>query len=199
MTKNEYLSALRKKLSQLPKDDIEEYADYYAEMIDDRIEEGMTEEEAVAAVGSADAAAEKILSEFPSSRIEKEKTSFGKLKAWHIILIILGAPVWLPLIVAAISAVVSVVVSVVSVIISLYAASLSLGIGAVAGICMIASYIAAANYIGAVFVLGSSFFCAGCAILLFALLFKLTKRLIALCRKILGLINSAFGRKGEKA
>lgn len=199
MTKNEYLSALRQKLSRLSKEDIEEYADYYAEMIDDRIEEGMTEEEAVAAVGSADAAAEKILSELPARRIGKEKASFGKLKAWHIILIILGAPVWLPLIVAAISVVVSVVVSVVSGVISLYAASFGLGIGAVAGICMIASYIAAANYIGAVFVLGSSFFCAGCAILLFALLFKLTKHLISLFKKIPGLISSAFVRKGEKA
>ena len=207
MTKSEYLAALQQKLSALSPADIKGYTDYYAEMIDDRIEEGMTEEDAVDAVGSVEDAAEKILSENPTvenqnpneKESEKESSPFRKLKAWHIVLIILGAPVWLPLLIAAASVVVSIVVSAVSVIVSMYAACASLGAGAVAGICMIAGYVTAANYIGAVFIAGASLFCAGCCVILFALLFELTKFLIAQCKKIPALVRTAFDRKGEKA
>jgi uncharacterized membrane-anchored protein YitT (DUF2179 family) len=66
MTKSEYLAALQQKLSALSPADIKGYTDYYAEMIDDRIEEGMTEKDAVDAVGSVEDAAEKILSENPT-------------------------------------------------------------------------------------------------------------------------------------
>ena len=53
MTKREFLAQLRKGLSGLPQDDIEERLTFYGEMIEDRKEEGLSEEEAVSAVGSA--------------------------------------------------------------------------------------------------------------------------------------------------
>ena len=49
MNKQEFLSLLRRELSGLPQGDIEERVGFYAEMIDDRMEEGLTEEEAVEA------------------------------------------------------------------------------------------------------------------------------------------------------
>ena len=45
MTKNEFISRLRARLSGLPKDEIRERLAFYGEMIDDRIEEGLSEEE----------------------------------------------------------------------------------------------------------------------------------------------------------
>ena len=57
MTKREFLKALWSSLSQLPKEDVERTIDYYNEMIDERMENGMTEEEAVADVGSVEDAA----------------------------------------------------------------------------------------------------------------------------------------------
>ena len=41
MNKQAFLSALRKGLTGLPKDDIEHSIEFYSEMLDDRIEEGI--------------------------------------------------------------------------------------------------------------------------------------------------------------
>ena len=45
ITKQEFLLQLREKLSGLPQADIDERVAFYGEMIDDRVEEGLTEEE----------------------------------------------------------------------------------------------------------------------------------------------------------
>lgn len=52
MTKQEFLLRIRNGLAALPKEDIEKSVEYYREMIDDRMEDGLSEEEAVAAIGS---------------------------------------------------------------------------------------------------------------------------------------------------
>lgn len=62
MTKIEFLTALAARLSGIPADDRQKSLEYYAEMIDDRIDDGLSEEEAVNAVGSMDAIVEEILS-----------------------------------------------------------------------------------------------------------------------------------------
>ena len=47
MTKNAYLSELADRLRQLPQSEIDKSIAYYSEIIDDRMEEGCSEEEAV--------------------------------------------------------------------------------------------------------------------------------------------------------
>ena len=47
MNKVEFLEQLRRGLNGLPQEEIEERVTFYSEMIDDRIEEGFSEEEAV--------------------------------------------------------------------------------------------------------------------------------------------------------
>ena len=42
MTKKEFLSALREKMAGLPKDDVDDRIAFYSEMIDDRMEEGLS-------------------------------------------------------------------------------------------------------------------------------------------------------------
>ena len=51
MTKWEFIAALGARLSGLPKNDIDERLNFYGEMIDDRIEEGLGEADAVSEVG----------------------------------------------------------------------------------------------------------------------------------------------------
>ena len=63
MTKREFLDALSKKLSDMPKREIEDRLGFYSEMIDDRVEDGLTEEEAVLEIGSVDSLAFRILRE----------------------------------------------------------------------------------------------------------------------------------------
>ena len=69
MKKNEFLDALRRRIAALPAEDIERSLDYYSEIIDDCMEDGMTEDEAVEQVGSVEQAAANILDEMPAGSL----------------------------------------------------------------------------------------------------------------------------------
>ena len=102
MNKQEFLDKLRTGLMGLPKDDLEERVNFYSEMIDDRMEEGVSEEDAVKSLGSTEAVARQIISEIPIMTIVKEKMKpKRKLGAWEIVLLAVGSPVWLSLLIAA--------------------------------------------------------------------------------------------------
>ena len=47
MLKEEFLSKLEKRLLGIPKEDLERTLDYYNEIISDKVEDGMSEEEAL--------------------------------------------------------------------------------------------------------------------------------------------------------
>ncbi len=96
MNKSEYLDSIRSKLAGLPEKDINSAIEYYEEAIEDRIEDGLTEEQAIKAVGTPEEIAEKILMD---SSIPKLITAKAKpqrtLKGWEIALIIIGSPLWI--------------------------------------------------------------------------------------------------------
>ena len=93
MSKQEFLAQLRKGLSGLPQDDIEERLTFYGEMIEDRKEEGLSEEEAVSAVGNVDEIVEQVVAEVPLVKIAKERIkSKRRLSAGEIVLLALGSP-----------------------------------------------------------------------------------------------------------
>ena len=92
MNKYEFLAQLRKQLELISEEDARASVDYYAEMIDDRMEEGLSEEAAVAAIGDVREIARNILAETP---VEQKKPR--KISGWVIVLLVLGAPVWLSL------------------------------------------------------------------------------------------------------
>ena len=73
MTKLQFLLSLHNKLSGLPQNEIEERLNFYSEMIEDRIEDGLSEEEAVSEIGTVDEIAEQIVSDIPLTKIAKEK------------------------------------------------------------------------------------------------------------------------------
>lgn len=77
MKKQEFLTALWKQLSDLPNDDVERSLDYYSEMIDDRMEAGMSEEDAVAEIGSVEDVAKQIAADAPKGKTEKAAASSG--------------------------------------------------------------------------------------------------------------------------
>ena len=61
MDKLTFLGLLRQGLNGLPQEDIEERIGFYSEMIDDRMEEGLSEAEAVAGVGSVEEIVPQII------------------------------------------------------------------------------------------------------------------------------------------
>ncbi|MBR3918064.1 MAG: DUF1700 domain-containing protein [Clostridia bacterium] len=126
MSKQEFLAQLRKGLSGLPKDDIDGRLMFYEEMIDDRIEEGLSEEEAVSAIGPADKIIEQTVKEIPLAKIAKERIKpKRRLKAWEIVLLSVGSPIWFSLGIAAAVVILSLYVSLWAVIISLWAVFVS--------------------------------------------------------------------------
>jgi len=124
MTKREFLSSLRAYLAHLPQAEADERIRFYAEMIDDRMEEGLSEEEAVAAVGTAEEVAAQIAEDIPFAKIAKECIKpKRRLAAWEIVLLVLGAPIWLSLFVAALAVVLSLYVSLWAIVIALWRCS----------------------------------------------------------------------------
>lgn len=101
MSKNEYLESLAGKLTGLPESEIRKTIDYYDEIICDRIEDGMTEDEAVHAVGSIDEIAQSVMYEQSIPNLIKAsmtgKTDGSGKKALWIVLLVLGSPIWISL------------------------------------------------------------------------------------------------------
>lgn len=99
MTRDEFLGRLGELLACLPAEQVEETKAFYAEAIADRMEDGMSEEEAVAAMGTPGEVAEATLDDLPAvpraiARTRRRSTAL----LW--VLTIVGSPVWVPLLAA---------------------------------------------------------------------------------------------------
>lgn len=66
MTRDEFLGRLGELLACLPAEQVEETKAFYAEAIADRMEDGMSEEEAVAAMGAPGEVAKATLDDLPA-------------------------------------------------------------------------------------------------------------------------------------
>ena len=100
MQKVEFLALLRQRIAILPQHEIEQTVEYYSEMIDDYVESGHTTEQAIAQMGGLDNVAAQVLAGeqipvYEAYGVQKRKKN-GLL--W---LVILGFPVWLPLLITA--------------------------------------------------------------------------------------------------
>ena len=193
--KEEFLNKLRKELSPLSQAEIKEHLAFYSEMIDDRMEEGLSEEEAVAAVGSAEDIAAQIFANNPDYKREKEKTKREKdLQGWQIALIILGSPIWFSLLIACTAVVFSLWVAMWAVVISLWAVAVALVV------CGPALVIAAALWPGVIMpvrlaVVGAGLICAGIAIIMVLCCVAVTKGCALLTKSMAGAIMTIFGRR----
>ncbi len=163
MTKNEFLADLKRRISVLPSDDVEASLEYYAEMIEEYMEEGLSEEEAVAAIGSVADIAAQAVEDIPVTKLVKEKIKPKRsLRAWEIVLLVLGAPLWLSLILAAVAVVFAVYVSLWSVVISFWAVEISIFASSFACLASsLALFFLAGNAGAGIFLLGSGVFLAG--------------------------------------
>lgn len=185
MTKFEFIRMLRNKLSDFPRGEVEEQLRFYTEMIEDRMEEGILEEEAVAAVGSVDEIASQIASEIPIPQKEQETAKpKRKRRGWEIVLLIFGSPVWLSLLIAAFAVGISLYTSAWAVIISLWAVFVSLIAYGLAGFIVGAVFAATGNGIAGLALVGTALVCLGLGIFLFYGCKVITDVTILLTRKL---------------
>ena len=169
MKKQEFLDKLRGSLWAMPETDIQNSLDYYNEMIDDRMEDGLSEEEAVAAVGDLDEIVSQILSETPRppqtvKPEQKQVPARENTKTWMIILLVLGFPVWGSIAVSIAAVIFSAWVSLWAVVISLYATAFALGVSALG--CILGSFFMVGGFAEVIVAWGAALVCAGLAILL---------------------------------
>lgn len=193
MHKQEFLHALREKLSGFPQADIEERLTFYGEMIDDRIEEGISEEEAVNAIGPVDEVVSQILAETPLTRIVKEKIKpKRKMRTWEIVLLILGFPLWFPLLIAAAAVLLSLYVVLWSLLISLWAIEVGLWVAALGMLVGAVGLFITRQTVPAFGALGIALILAGLSIPLFLACTAASKGVVKLTKKIAVWLKSLF-------
>ena len=198
MTKKEFLDELKKGLLGLPEEDMTRSIEFYSEMIDDRIEEGKTEEEAVADIGTVKDAVSQILAEIPITKLIKEKVKKKrKMGALEIVLLVLGSPIWLSLLIVAFAVVLSVYVVIWSVIVSLWAVFASLAGVAVGGIFAGVIFVCNSNLLVGIAMFGASFVIAGLSIFSFFGCKAATKGILILTKKMALGIKNCFVKKEE--
>ena len=198
MTKLKFVLSLHDKLTDLPQDEVEERISFYSEMIEDRIEEGLGEEDAVAAVGTVDEIAEQIATEISSQKTVKEKARpKRKLRAWEIVLIVLGAPIWASLLISVASGVFSAYVTVWAVIVSLWAIFGALVACAPAGVAAGIIFIVGGSVAEGLAMIAVGFVCAGLSIFMFFGCRWVTNGVVLLTKKAFVAIKKCFTKKEE--
>ena len=200
MLKQEFLNALREGLNGLPEADIEERLTFYGEMIDDRIEEGRTEEEAVNEIGPVDEVVQQIVAETPLTRLVKEKIKpKRRMRAWEIVLLILGFPLWFPLLVAAGAVVLALYVTLWSLVIALWAIEVAFIVSAVALLCGAVVFFVSGHGLAGMFALGAALILAALSIFLFFGCVAASKGTVLLAKKIvIGIKNLFVGKERTK-
>lgn len=198
MNKQEFLAGLRKGLCGLPQDDIEERLTFYGEMIDDRIEEGLSEEEAVSAIGDVEEIVRQTAAEIPLAKIAKERIRPKRqLKAWEIVLLVLGSPIWLSLGIAAAAVILALYISLWALIISMWAVFAALAAGAVASVPECVVFAARGSSASGLAIAAAGFICAGLAIFMFFGCKAASKGVPALTKKITAWVKNCFIKRDE--
>ena len=196
MNKQEFIELLRSKLSGLPEESVEDRISFYSEMIDDRIEAGFSEKEAIFALGSVDEIVEQIISDIPFKKIARDKIKPQRqLRGWEIALLIIGSPLWIVLLASAFVVIFSVYAVMWSLIVSLWAIFASF---VAVGACGIASGVVFAvtgKALSGIALMGVSIVCIGLAIFLFFASKAATKGMAILTKKIAVGIKKLFVKK----
>lgn len=176
MKREEFLHSLRERLAGLPEEDKKQTLEYYGESIADRMEEGLSEEEAVAALGSVEEIAAQILSDGSLSKRIRQRISLNR--GWKTALLILGSPLWLMLLFAAGATVFAGFLTLWSIIAAAYAVALSAVCGTLAGVINLGACLASGAWVKGLFFLGAGMLCAGVSIAMFIGLNRITGGLL---------------------
>ena len=196
MKKEEFISELKKRLSGLPQKDLDERLSFYGEMIDDRMEEGLSEDDAIAKIGSIDDIVSQIIAETPLTRIVKEKIRPKRnLRAGEITLIVLGFPLWFPLLITVVAVLLSIYIAVLAVLVSLWAAEFSLFAAANIGVVLAAVKFLSGFTLTGVATAGAVLVIAGLSAFAFYGCIAASKGILFLTKKALHGVKTTFVKK----
>ena len=199
MTKNQFLAELAGSLSGLPEEDVKERLEFFGEMIDDNMDEGLTEEQAVAKIGSVESVVAQILEDTPLARLVKEKIRpKRRMAAWEIVLLAVGSPLWIVLLAAVLVIVLAVYIVIWSVAISIWSVFVSLAACAAALTAVTPGFMIAGRTLEGVIFIAATLVLAGLSIFAFYGAKKATDGTVWLTKKIALAIKKPFCRKENR-
>lgn len=187
MSKKEFTDELRIRLVEAGVSPVQDLIDFYDEAINDRIESGMSEEDAVLSVESIDTIVENAKLDMPISTLVKTKIIDSHKKSkesgngvvW-IILAILGFPVWGPLAIAFIAVVFSIFLTFACIIFAIFVTELGIGIGGIGALVgvVFGIYKGVIPFVSVLAGIGSGLILIGLSVLLFKPVSLLAKGLV---------------------
>ena len=162
MTKDEFIGELDKALVGLPVQDLKDRLMYYTELIEGRMEGGLSEEAAVASVGTVGETVGRIMSEISIGNLvtkrPRRKTKRDKGKA---LLMVLGFPIWFPLTVAAFALFLAFNITIAAVLFALFVVDLALAAAGFLAMFVSIPIFFSGNIMGGIFVMGAGLLCLG--------------------------------------
>ena len=203
MSKDAFIGELRHRMAGLPKEAVDRTVEYYSELIADSMEDGLSEEEAVSRLGSLDEIVANVVKDTPlpqiiETRIQEKKAKRGGIRAWEVILLVLGAPLWLPLLLAVLAVVLALYVTLWAVVIALWAVVAAVILTGVVAVVAGIVELCRLHLPQGLVLLGGGLVCMGLCALLFLLMKLITVGTVKRCKLIWTGIKSLFvGKKGK--
>ena len=203
MSRDAFIGELRHRMAGLPQEAVDRTVEYYSELIADSMEDGLSEEEAVSRLGSLDEIVANVVKDTPLSqivetRIQEKKAKRGGIRAWEVILLVLGAPLWLPLLLAVLAVVLALYVTLWAVVIALWAVVAAVILSGVVAVVAGIVELCQLHLPQGLVLLGGGLVCMGLCALLFLLMKLITVGTVKLCKWIWTGIKSLFvGKKGK--
>lgn len=197
MTKQEFLSELERALGKLPHAEVEQALAFYDEAISDRMEDGLSEAEAVADLGPIDEIAAQIAAETPPIPRAIARANTGS-RTLNIVLLAVFSPIWIPIVLALAAAALAVYVAIWAVIAALWAVDAVLVLIPFAGLAALASTLDGGMPLPGVFVFGLSLVSSGFGLVASFAVFWASKLLFRATRSFARWIASLFVRVSGK-
>ncbi len=197
MTKQEFLSELERALGKLPHAEVEQALAFYDEAISDRIEDGLSEAEALAGLGPVDEIAAQIAAETPPIPRAIARANTGS-RTLNIVLLAVFSPIWIPVVLALAAAALAVYVAIWAVIAALWAVDAVLVLMPFAGLAALASTLGGGMPLPGVFVFGLSLVSSGFGLVASFAVFWASKLLFQATRTFARWIASLFVRVSGK-
>ena len=196
-TKQDFLVRLEEELSDLPKEEKQRQLTRYTAKIDQKMETGLTEREAVAEMESIAKITSRVHAENPNFRYSgKTEGPDRSLPAWEIVLLALGAPIWITLLIVGFALLFTVYVVLWVAVISLWTTMVSFMAGAVGSVVLSIWAFFQGNGLQGIVMLCAGSVLAGLSILLFFGCRAATKGAVILTKNIAVWIKSLFMRRG---
>lgn len=197
MTKQEFLSELERALGKLPHAEVEQALAFYDEAISDRIEDGLSEAEALAGLGPVDEIAAQIAAETPPIPRAIARANTGS-RTLNIVLLAVFSPIWIPVVLALAAAALAVYVAIWAVIAALWAVDAVLALMPFAGLAALASTLGGGMPLPGVFAFGLSLVSSGFGLVASFAVFWASKLLFRATRSFARWIASLFVRVSGK-